>query len=61
MNFFCSSLCKDLSDNLTEMPIMKNSIDMCDCCTVTCARARCNNNTLGSKEPQNGSDILSDI
>ena len=25
-NFFCSSLCKDLSDNLTEMPIVKNSI-----------------------------------
>ena len=26
MNFFCSSLCKDLSDNLTEKPIVKNSI-----------------------------------
>ena len=26
-NFFCSSLRKDLSDNLTEMPILKNSID----------------------------------
>ena len=25
-NFFCSSLCKDLSDNLTETPIVKNSI-----------------------------------
>ena len=24
--FFCSSLCKDLSHNLTEMPIVKNSI-----------------------------------
>ena len=24
--FFCSSLCKDLSDNLTETPIVKNSI-----------------------------------
>ena len=23
--FFCSSLCKDLSDNLTETPIVKNS------------------------------------
>ena len=23
--FFCSSLCKDLSDNLTETRIMKNS------------------------------------
>ena len=23
---FCSSLCKDLSDNLTETPIVKNSI-----------------------------------
>ena len=26
--FFCSFLCKDLSDNLTEMPIVKNSIDI---------------------------------
>ena len=26
MIFFCSSLCKDLSDNLTETPIVKNSI-----------------------------------
>ena len=25
-DFFCSSLCKDLSDNLTEKPVMKNSI-----------------------------------
>ena len=24
-NFLCSSLCKDLSDNLTEMPSVKNS------------------------------------
>ena len=24
--FFCSSLCKDLSDNLTETPIVKNSL-----------------------------------
>ena len=24
-NFFCSSLCKNLSDNLTETPIVKNS------------------------------------
>ena len=26
MNFFCSTLCKDLSDYLTEIPIVKNSI-----------------------------------
>ena len=26
MNFCCSSLCKDLSDNLTETTIVKNSI-----------------------------------
>ena len=25
LDFFCSSLCKDLSDNLTETPIVKNS------------------------------------
>ena len=27
--FFCSSLCKDLLDNLTETPIVKNSIAQC--------------------------------
>ena len=29
MNFFCSSLCEDLSDNLTETPIVKNSNGIC--------------------------------
>ena len=28
--FFCSSLCKDLSDNLTETPIVKHSIECQD-------------------------------
>ena len=27
MNFFCSSLCRDLSDNLIEMRIVKNPVE----------------------------------
>ena len=38
MIFFCSSLCKDLSDNLTETPIVKNSsvmLSLTNGCRIT--------------------------
>ena len=35
--FFCSFLCKDLSDNLTETPIVKNSIETQQDKTLCCA------------------------
>ena len=54
-NFFCSSLCKDLSDNLTEMPIVKNSINSGD---LTPHLREILNSTLKGKLSDRGYPIL---